>query len=297
MSYISAVIEQPEAVIPVRSLHEAMDWSLVLASQGLQVTIQGDEQSQGWQLVVPGDDYTAALQAIRKFRVENRPRSWPQPLAIAGMIFDWRALAWFIILVILFVLSQSQVPALVPAGIMDTALVRSGQWWRLFTAVTLHADVAHLAGNVTTGILLLGLAMGSFGFGWSVLAAFLAGAGGNVADWMLYQEAHQSLGASGMVMGALGLLTVESCVALATPEGRRSLAVRGVFGGILLLVLLGLDPNTNVIAHIGGFVAGGLLGLALQSLPNEILRRPSLNRLAELLCASLMVFTWWLALR
>lgn len=291
------MIDQREAVIPVRSLHEAMDWSLVLASQGLQATIQSEDEHHGWQLLVPGEDYRAALQAIRQFRLENRSRSWQHPLPLTGLIFDWRALGWFSMLIVLFALGQTLLPRLGLAGVMDNEAVRSGQWWRLFTGVTLHADLAHLVGNVTTGVLLLGLAMGSFGFGWSVLAAFLAGAGGNLADLLVFQQAHRSLGASGMVMGALGLLTVDSCLAFRTPAGRKTLAARGIFGGVLLLVLLGLNPDTNVIAHVGGFVSGGLLGLCLQALPRGVLDRTGSNRLAELLCASMMVFTWWLALR
>jgi len=50
-------------------------------------------------------------------------------------------------------------PTLIEAGDMDSAKVLAGQWWRLFTAVTLHADLAHLMGNITFGVIMLGLAM------------------------------------------------------------------------------------------------------------------------------------------
>ena len=79
-----------------------------------------------------------------------------------------------------------------------------------FTAVMLHADTAHLISNVTIGALFLGFAMGSFGPGIALLAAFLAGAGGNLVDYWFYPSTHRGLGASGMVMGSLGLLTVYS---------------------------------------------------------------------------------------
>jgi membrane associated rhomboid family serine protease len=71
-----------------------------------------------------------------------------------------------------------------------------------------------------------------------------------------------SLGASGMVMGALGLITVHSMLHQepAPTRGRRS--IRGFCAGVLLLVLLGFNPHpqTDVLAHVVGFLAGLLLG-------------------------------------
>ncbi len=87
---------------------------------------------------------------------------------------------------------------------MDGAAVAHGQWWRLFTAIWLHADLAHLATNATIGLLLLGLAMGRYGTGAGLLAAYLAGAGGNLVAGLISLQPHRSLGASGMVIGCLG---------------------------------------------------------------------------------------------
>src|SRR6185295_492432 len=83
-------------------------------------------------------------------------------------------------------------------------------WWRLFTAQLLHADLLHFATNAVFGFLLLGLAMGRYGNGVALLATFLAGAGGNIVSWLVYGASFRGLGASGMVMGALGLLAAQS---------------------------------------------------------------------------------------
>jgi membrane associated rhomboid family serine protease len=108
-----------------------------------------------------------------------------------------------------------------------------------------------------------------------------------------------SLGASGVVMGALGLLTAQSLALLRIGFPPRQLLWRGLFGGLLLLILLGLDPsmNTDVIAHVAGFATGVLLGGMLALLPPALARHARLNHAAELLCGALMVVTWWLALR
>src|ERR1035437_10950698 len=117
-----------------------------------------------------------------------------------------------------------QIPALTRRQAMDWSLVLAsqgiehiigaalahGEWWRLFTATWLHADLAHLAMNMVFGFLFLGLVMGRYGPGVGLLAAYLAGVGGNLAAWLVYGENHRGLGASGVVMGALGLLTIQS---------------------------------------------------------------------------------------
>ena len=38
------------------------------------------------------------------------------------------------------------------AGRVDGELIRQGEVWRLFTALTLHADVKHLLGNIVFGV-------------------------------------------------------------------------------------------------------------------------------------------------
>jgi len=57
--------------------------------------------------------------------------------------------------------------------------------------------------NAGFGLVLLGLAMGVYGTGVGLLAALLAGAGGNAAAWLI-DPGHRSLGASGMVDGLPG---------------------------------------------------------------------------------------------
>ena len=100
-----------------------------------------------------------------------------------------------------------------------------------------------------------------------------------------------------MIFGALGLLSGQmfglpgSAVVTA-----RQIMIRRVLSGFLLLVLLGLSPNVDVIAHVGGFCWGVLFGALLARWPNLRSASWPINRLAEVLCAGLVVFTWWKAL-
>lgn len=285
------------ATIPTRSEAQAMDWSLVLASQDIQHAITRTEDGHGWQLAIDSTDYQRAIQALRQYRKENKTPVWLQTLPGTGLVYDWRNLVWFVLLTVLFILGENHHGYLRAAGLMDSQAVRSGEWWRLFTAVLLHGDLPHLASNVSVGVILLGLAMGSLGSGPALLTAYLAGVGGNLAGLLIHAPAHRGLGASGMVMGALGLLTVHSFAFLKAGITAQQLVIRAFLGGVLLLILLGLNPDTDVVAHVGGFVSGCLLGLGLTLLPGTVLENAWVNRLCVLLCGGLVLGTWWLALR
>src|SRR5208283_4928412 len=107
-------------------------------------------------------------------------RSWPWQQAVfrPGLLFDWGSLAWALLACLFYAISTHT--DLQSGSLMDGTAVAHGQWWRLFTAMWLHADLAHLATNATIGVILLGLAMGHYGTGVGLLTAYLAGAGGNL---------------------------------------------------------------------------------------------------------------------
>jgi len=288
-------MESSTARITARSHRQAMDWSLVLASQGIETVIQQSDEGSHWDLVVAPNDYQRAVEAIRLYRLENRRWHWRQSLFQPGILFDWGSLGW-VFLVCMFFWVSNHYPGFHSAGVMDPAQVRQGQWWRLFTAMWLHADASHLASNVVFGFVLLGLAMGRFGTGIGLLGAYLAGAGGNVAVLLLSITGPGSLGASGMVMGSLGLLAAQSfSLDLRTPHAKRYL-VTGIIGGIMLFVLLGLSPEADIRAHAGGFVSGVILGIFLSLLPNPG-RKTGTNLATGLIFAVLVIWPWYLALR
>src|SRR5262245_53381993 len=82
----------PEASrISTRSLAQAMDWSLVLISQGIGSEIQQDQANSTWGLLVMPEDYLKAVSAIRQYRLENR-RWWRHDVFHPGLLFDWGSL-------------------------------------------------------------------------------------------------------------------------------------------------------------------------------------------------------------
>lgn len=278
--------------IRARSQRQAMDWSLVLASQGIEHSI-GQDATGNWLLLVSPSDAPAAIAVLKQYRLENLRWPWRRKFFKARVVFDWAALAWISLTVALFWLDESR-QSLREVGIMNGQRVGQGEWWRLFTATQLHADLPHLATNTVFGFLLLGLALGRYGTGTGLLAAFLAGVGGNLASWAVNGNAHQSLGASGVVMGALGLLAAQSVAWLKQSRHALRLAIGGVVGGLMMFLLLGVSENSDVVAHFGGFVSGLILG-AMLALAAKIVESPSANLLSLAGFAALIVWTWALA--
>jgi rhomboid protease GluP len=271
-----------------------MDWSLVLVSQGIETTIDEAEDGSGWGLVVAGQDYGPAIKTIRQYHLENRGWPWQQQVFRPGFLFDWGALAWALLAGLFYWIDTTT--DLKTAGVMDGTAVAHGQWWRLFTAMWLHADLAHLATNATLGLVLLGLTMGRYGTGVGLLAAYLAGAGGNLVAGLISLQTHRSLGASGMVMGSLGLLAVQSLPLWRQTPHAAKFILSGLCGGVMLFALLALTPGTDVVAHLGGFACGLLLGALLGLVP-AIAQKPRANLLGGLVFALLVIVPWWLALR
>ena len=264
-----------------------MEWGLVLISQGIPAVIERedrpdrpdradpDPQNQGrlsrsdrgrprtWRLRVEPEVLERARQVIREYRHENRRFEWQRAAASEAdrdRSLSWNpaVLLWVVVLCLLHALLS---PALRSAAWVDVGSVRQGgQWWRLFTATWLHADVAHLASNVGTGALTLGLAMGRHGPGTALCLSLMAGAAANIPGMLLREPTARALGASGVVMASLGLLAGHAVIwwRLSRYASKPVWISLGAAG--FLFLSLGVDPASDVLAHAGGFVGGILLG-------------------------------------
>jgi membrane associated rhomboid family serine protease len=128
-----------------------------------------------------------------------------------------------------------------------------------------------------------------------LLLSLLGGALGNVATYLAHlNEPFRSLGASGMVMASLGLITAHSLM-FARDEKPTLLVGRGLMAGCLLVVLLGFSPKSDVMAHVGGFIGGIILGVMAMGGRRFLFRR-SINVLSTFLFVGMLLSAWWLAL-
>lgn len=182
-------------------------------------------------------------------------------------------------------------------GRAQAGLIRDGQWWRAVTALTLHVDPLHLAGNVVIGGLIALFASQALGSGLASFSMLLAGTCGNLLNAWIRPEGHNSVGASTAVFGALGIVAAHAWQlrrTMRTPGLRRWAPL---VAGIVLLSFLGTGGvRTDVAAHVAGFVFGLLLG----ALSGKLARRASASRGAQLAwgmaALALIVVGWALAL-
>jgi membrane associated rhomboid family serine protease len=159
------------------------------------------------------------------------------------------------------------------AGRVDGELIRNGEIWRLFTALTLHSGLRHLLGNIVFGVffgLFAGRLLGS-GVAW--LAIVLAAATGNAINTLFLDVTHRSIGASTAVFAALGLVAGYVWFGKLMSQERWSTRYGPIVGGLALLMYTGTGgENTDIGAHLLGFVCGfgaGLILIRLGKLPQD----------------------------
>jgi membrane associated rhomboid family serine protease len=286
--------ESGQAEIIAYSEQQALDWQLVLVSQDINSTVVKAQTGGVWRLLIPLDCQERARAAIDQYLIENPPWKWrrPLPVPLPGVLFHWGVVVWTLAMILFHALQSIFEVDLSPQGHMHNAGFMAGQWWRPFTAVMLHADGGHLASNMATGTALMGLAMARYGPGWGLLGAYLAGVMGNLMGLALYASSHRSLGASGMVMGALGLVCIQSIALRRDHPLASRILFSGVASGVLLFMLLGLNPDSDVIAHLGGFFGGLVAGGLMASFPTWFPDTSRGNAFAVFVLVSTIVSAW-----
>src|SRR5690606_35842480 len=121
-----------------------------------------------------------------------------------------------------------------------------------------------LLGNLGFGVLFGGLAARLLGSGITWLAVVLAAGAGNALNVLLLESTHRSVGASTAVFAALGLLAGFVWRARLTAQDRWAYRLGPLVGGIALLAYTGTgDAQTDIGAHLAGFLCGLALGTAL----------------------------------
>lgn len=148
-------------------------------------------------------------------------------------------------------------------GAQSNPYIAVGQQWRLFTSVFLHAGLTHLLFNAYA-LFILGRDVEAFyGHKWFLAIYLVAGLAGSVA-WYILGDEVPSVGASGAIFGLIG---AEAAFYVRNRRlfgqfGRQRLGNLAVLIGINLVFGFTI-PNINNIAHLGGLVAGFLLGYLL----------------------------------
>lgn len=249
------------AVRVTPSRRQADEWAVVLAAAGIPHWLR--QRLDGWALIVSPDDVVAAAETLAAYDRENAPPGAPggdvapaQPVTIVGAVVALLLIGFFAITG-----SRAGRSAWFEHGSADAARMMAGEWWRAVTALTLHADAPHLAGNAVAIAVLMTAVCWHLGPGLGAWLLVLAGAGGNALTAAAHGGGHISVGASTAVFAAVGILAALRIVAPAhIGIGARKRWVV-VPAALALLAMLGVGPHADVLAHLFGFLVGGGLGL------------------------------------
>ena len=195
--------------------------------------------------------------------VENNAREFSAPAEKTSMVSLWIA-GW---IGAFFFVFQNRLPeALIEEGEGSSHAILRGEWWRVFTALTLHADASHIGANLAAMLVFAGFLLGFFGGGWTWFCIIASGALGNWLNaWGHRGETHVSIGSSTAVFGALGLLVgaqiASQTLALRRVRVREILVPLGA--GLAWLAWFGVGGReTDFTAHFCGLICGVPLGAA-----------------------------------
>ena len=153
---------------------------------------------------------------------------------------------------------------------VSEAIVRNHEVWRAVTALTLHADAMHVAGNAVASLVFVSALGRWLGGGLAVLVTLLAGTAGNLLTAYIYKTSHNVVGASTSTFGALGVLGGLQLVRRFRVHtvGRLRRALLGIAAALGLLAMLGMGERADVVAHATGtgfgILFGALLGLGIK---------------------------------
>jgi membrane associated rhomboid family serine protease len=277
---------------------EAADCGFVLDAIG--IPYERRTTATGSSLWVEPEDHPRAAREVGAYLRENRrpvqpPVVWPRhPHALYG-VFGY---AIVLVAVTLASISHAFDKGWNSAGVLDRGFLERGEWWRVITALTLHADMLHLLSNLAFGALFGYPAARLFGPGVAWLLILVGGALAYGIDAQLHPPEHYLLGASTAVFTALGLIAAYGWrrhLRDWTPWIRNA---SPLLAGFALLAFTGTGgENTDILAHFVGFFVGAGMGALCARLPMFAPGRTGIQWAAGLLSLALIGAAWTLALK
>jgi rhomboid protease GluP len=274
---------------------EIGEYSLVLASQFVKHWMEFDGEE--WILSLEEKDALIGRELLDLYRAENRGFQDPAPerreldLLVSPLLYLAVPVAFYFLV------------GLSPwanwwhsRGSADARLILDGQWWRCFTATTLHADETHFLSNLVSGYFILNLLNHRMRIGTIMLTSTLAAGLTNYLVALASGPDHVSIGFSSVVFCMLGMLAAVETLHLPRRGDRSLRRLSPLISAFFVAVLVGLGENVDVKAHFYGFALGAGLGLLSRWIPARWDRAP---RQAVMLLAAYAIYalSWFLALK
>jgi len=290
--------EAPPVAITAPTERKTLEWITALEAAGFAYRLAYTEN--GWVIYVPAERAEAALAELEAYEEDNRnwpPVEAPEPVVSTTEPASWSPIwvAGFLTVFFICLGPYDGENELLRAAAMDTEAVRGGEWWRLFTALTVHADVGHLIGNVCTLLLLGHLACRQFGSGIAWVLVLASGVAGHLLKTAFFPQGPVSIGASTTGFGTLGILAAYRTVAIGRRLRFARLAARRIglplAAGFTMLAILGTGPRSDLASHLLGMFCGVVIGALLGFIVDP--RLPAwCHRVLELGCLVTIMNAW-----
>jgi Uncharacterized membrane protein (homolog of Drosophila rhomboid) len=173
-------------------------------------------------------------------------------------------------------------------GLNKTLVLQSGEWYRIFSAMLLHADPIHLGLNGFC-LFLAGTMLENFvGRRWFFALFIIGGVCGSLMSLALNPDLGVSVGASGAIMGLLAAAYVCSfryqSGVMRTQIQMTTLQV--LIPSLLPLAVSRTGQHVDFAAHLGGALSGALVGLIMLKTWSPTKARPPFLPVATALCVA-----------
>ncbi|KAJ6252408.1 rhomboid-like protein [Anaeramoeba flamelloides] len=150
---------------------------------------------------------------------------------------------------------------LVDMGAKEANKIKDGEYWRFFTAMFLHVGVIHLLMNLAFQIRVGAQLEKIFGPTRMIIIYIISGIGGNLLS-AIFLPSLVSVGASSSLYGLVGILFCDLFQNWKEIKNPKS----SLFKLIIMVVVslcVGLFPAIDNFAHVGGLIAGSLMGIII----------------------------------
>jgi len=168
-------------------------------------------------------------------------------------------------------------------GAMQPLAIADGQFWRLFSAMFLHAGLLHLGFNLYALWLFGRVIEDELGRAWFLVIYFVSGLLASVASYAFGPVTALAVGASGAIFGIFGAFIAFNWRRRHTPLGRANLRTAGTLLLLNLILAVGYR-SIDWRAHVGGLVAG----LAVTAVADGLGRGRN-GRLLQVACVGGMI--------
>jgi len=197
----------PEPVIIFSGSHkEAMEISLLLASQSIPHQIYVEQVTYQIRVIFELGDQVRDL--ISLYQKENK--DWLTELTqhadisllVSPLLFLIPATVGYF-----FQFSHNYIAHnITVVGRSDSVRILAGEWWRVFTALTLHSGPQHYLSNMFSGFFLINLLVHRISFGFAISLVIISSGLANFTVALMTWSGHYSIGFSTAVFAALGIL-------------------------------------------------------------------------------------------